>query len=141
MRRSILPAMLAVAALLPMAATADARQDRHRHGPKRVTADLTMHVSKHNVLAGSALVVRGRVSPSPGGAHRVRVVVEGPSGGQLRTATNRRGVFRARWGLHSTGLYEIRAYGIHDRRVTGSRSATRRVTVYRQAAASYYGPG
>ena len=143
MRRHLLPAMLAVAAVLPMAATAEAkRQHRDHHRlPKRVDADLALHVSAHDVLAGSDLVVSGRVTPSPGGAHRVKVVVEGPSGGQMRTATNRRGVFRAHWGLHSTGIYEVRAYGIHDRRVSGSESVTRRVTVYRPAAASYYGPG
>ena len=141
MRRHLLPAMLAVAAVLPMAATAQAKHQRQDHPPRRVDADLALHVSKHDVLAGSDLVVSGRVTPSPGGAHRVKVVVEGPSGGQLRTATNRRGLFRAHWGLHSTGIYEIRAYGIHDRRVSGSASVTRRVTVYRPAAASYYGPG
>jgi rare lipoprotein A len=141
MRRFLLPAMLAVAAVLPMAAMAAAKPPRPGHRPpKRVDADLALHVSRHDVLAGSDLVVRGRVSPSPGGPHRVRVVVEGPSGGQLRTTTDRRGAFRAHWGLH-TGIYEIRAYGIHDRRISGSESATRRVTVYRPAAASYYGPG
>ncbi len=142
MRRHLLPAMLAVAAVLAMAVMAEAKQQRHPHRvPKRVDADLALHVSKHNVLAGSDLVVSGRVSPSPGGAHRVKVVVDGPSGGQLRTTTDRRGAFRAHWGLHSTGIYEIRAYGIHDRRVSGSESVARRVTVYRPAAASYYGPG
>jgi hypothetical protein len=143
MRRHLLPAMLAVAAVLPMGATAEAKQphrDHHRL-PKRVDADLALHVSEHDVLAGSDLVVSGRVTPSPGGPHRVKVIVEGPSGGQLRTATNRSGAFRAHWGLHSTGIYEIHAYGIHDRRVSGSESVTRRVTVYRPAAASYYGPG
>lgn len=141
MRRFLLPAMLAVA-LLPTAATAEAKQQRHEHRvPKRVDADLSLHVSRHNVLAGSDLVVSGRVSPSPGGAHRVKVVVVGPSGGQLSTTTSRSGAFRAHWGLHSTGVYEIRAYGVHDRRVSGSESVARRVTVYRPAAASYYGPG
>jgi peptidoglycan lytic transglycosylase len=141
MRRSLLPAMLAVAAVLAMAATAAAKQRQEHRVPKRVDTDLALHVSKHNVLAGSDLIVSGRVSPSPGGAHRVKVVVDGPSGGQLRTTTDRRGAFRAHWGLHSTGIYEIRAYGIHDRRVSGSESVVRRVTVYRPAAASYYGPG
>jgi hypothetical protein len=134
--------MLAVAALLPLAAAAGARQPRHQHRiPERVDADLALHVSRHNMLAGGDLLVSGRVSPSPGGAHRVKIVVGGPSGGRLRTTTNRRGAFRAHWGLHSTGIYEVRAFGIHDRRVTGSASAVRRVTVYRPAAASYYGPG
>jgi hypothetical protein len=106
-----------------------------------VRAGLTLHVSHHNVLAGRDLLVSGRVGPSPGGAHRVRILVEGPSGGQLRTTTDGRGRFRAHWGLHETGIYSIRAFGIHDRRVSGSQSVTRRVTVYRPAAASYYGPG
>ena len=141
MRRSLLPAMLAVAAVLAIAATAEAKQQHQHRVPKRVDADLALHVSKHNVLAGSDLVVSGRVSPSPGRAHRVRVVADGPSGGQLRTTTDRSGVFHAHWRLHSTGIYEIRAYGIHDRRVSGSKSVVRRVTVYRPAAASYYGPG
>ena len=35
----------------------------------------------------------------------------------------------------------MRAYGVHDRRVAGSASVGRRLTVYRQAMASYYGPG
>jgi hypothetical protein len=143
MRRFFLPAMLAVA-ILPMAAPAaakQAREDHEHHAPRRMDAELTLHVSRHNVLAGTDLLVSGRVSPSPGGAHRVKVVVDGPSGGQLRTTTTRTGAFRAHWGLHSTGIYEVRAYGVHDRRVSGSRSAVRHVTVYRPAAASYYGPG
>jgi rare lipoprotein A len=144
MRRFFLPAMLALAAILPAAAASQAKQvqDAHRHrAPRRLRADLSLHVSKHNVLAGSDLLVSGRVSPSPGGAHRVKVVVDGPSGGQVRTATDRKGAFRAHWGLPTNGIYEIRAYGIHDRRVSGSRSVVRRVTVYRPVAASFYGPG
>jgi rare lipoprotein A len=141
MRRSLLPAMLAAAAVLSSAPTAEAKQHQDHRVPKRVDADLALHVSKHNVLAGSDLTVSGRVSPSPGRAHRVKVVVSGPSGGQLRTTTDRRGAFHVHWGLHSTGIYEIRAYGVHDRRVSGSKSVLRRVTVYRPAVASYYGPG
>ena len=140
--RFLLPTMLAAALFLPGAATAEAKKpSRGHHAPKRVRADLSLHVSHHNVLSGHDLIVSGRVTPSPGGAHRVRVLVDGPSGGQLRTTTNRKGVFRAHWGLHETGVYEIRAYGIHDRRVSGSASVVRRVSVYRPAAASYYGPG
>jgi hypothetical protein len=140
--RFLLPTMLAAALALPCAAVADAKQPpREQHKPERRTADLSLHVSGHNVLAGHELAVSGRISPTPGGPHRVKVLVEGPSGGQMRTTTDRRGFYSARWRLHETGVYAIRAFGIHDRRVTGSASATRRVTVYRPAAASYYGPG
>jgi rare lipoprotein A len=140
--RFLLPTMLAAVAILPIAGAAEAHKPPRQHkAPKRVDADLSVHVSRHNVLAGHELIVSGRVSPSPGRSHRVKIVVEGPSGGQLRTTTDHRGAFRAHWGLHSTGIYEVRAYGIHDRLVSGSESVVRRVTVYRPAAASYYGPG
>jgi rare lipoprotein A len=130
--RFTLPTMLAAALILPASGAAQAHRPQHEHhAPKRVSADLTLHVSGHNVLSGKDLLVSGRVSPSPGRNHRVRVVVDGPSGGQVRTTTDRHGAFRAHWGLHSVGIYEIRAYGVHDRHVT----------VYRPAAASYYGPG
>ena len=137
--RYFLPAALAAAAILPhLGSTAEAKPPRH-HAPKRVDGDVSLHVSRHNVLTGTDLLVSGRVSP--GGPHRVKVVVDGPSGGLLHEITNRNGAFRMHWGLHSTGIYELHAYGIHGRHVTGSESATRRVTVYRPAAASYYGPG
>lgn len=135
--RFILPLVLAAAMIAPPAATA-AKHDKH-HAPHRADADVSLHVSRHNVLTGTDLIVSGRVSRS--GAHRVKVAVRGPSGGVLAETTNRNGAFRMHWGLHSTGVYELRAYGVHDRLVTGSQSVVRRVTVYRPAAASYYGPG
>jgi rare lipoprotein A len=140
--RFLLPAMLAAAAILPTAApTAEAKKPPEHHAPKRANADISLHLSHHNMLSGHDLLVSGRISPSPGGSHRVKIVVDGPSGGQVRTTTNRDGAFQVHWGLHSIGVYEIHAYGVHDRRVSGSKSAVRRVTVYRPAAASYYGPG
>src|SRR5215207_7156032 len=140
--RLLLPMMLVAALTLPVAAAAETREPpRKQQAPDPVRADLSLHVSRHDLLAGHELVVSGLVSPSPGRGHRVKVLVDGPSAGQMRTTTDHRGRFRARWGLHETGIYAVRAYGIHDRRVSGSRSTTRRVTVYRQAAASYYGPG
>ncbi len=137
--RFLLPAMV-VATLLP-AASAGAARHREHHAPRRAGAHLSLHVSRHNVLSGRDLVVSGRLRPSIGIAHRVKVVVSGPSGGTVRARTNRRGAFRAHWGLRRSGIYKIRAYGIHDRRVRGSRSVRRRVAVYHPAAASFYGPG
>jgi rare lipoprotein A len=140
--RFILPMALAAAAIVPAAGAAQAHSEhRDRPRPHRVRADLRLHVSAHNVLSGKDLLVSGRLSPSPGRAHRVRIVVSGPAGGQVRTTTDAEGSFRAHWKLPNTGIYEVRAFGIHDRRVSGSRSARRQVTVYRPAAASYYGPG
>jgi peptidoglycan lytic transglycosylase len=137
--RPILPATLA--AILLLTATADAKGPHRHRAPRRAGSHISVHVSRHDLLSGRDLVVSGRLRPSAGLAHRVKVVISGPSGGTLRTRTNRRGAFRAHWGLHRTGIYRVRAYGVHDRRLRGSRSVGRRVAVYRRAAASYYGPG
>ena len=98
-------------------------------------------MSRHNVLAGSDLLVSGRVSPSPGGAHRVKVIVDGPSGGRLSTTTTRSGTFTRALGPAQHG--HLRGPRLRRPRPPGQRlgSAVRRVTVYRPAAASYYGPG
>jgi rare lipoprotein A len=62
-------------------------------------------------------------------------------GGPRATAARRGGAFRLEWGLPDTGTYTVRAYGVHDRSLSGSASARRGFTVYRRALASYYGPG
>jgi hypothetical protein len=147
MRNLSLPvALLAAAALIPsitgtgFAAGAPVeRAPLRAEKPKRAAAHLALHVSRHHVMAGSRLVVSGRVLPA--GKRRVKVLVDGPSGGQIKTTTERDGSFSTTWGLPATGIHSVRAYGVHDREVSGSASATRRFTVYRQAHASYYGPG
>jgi hypothetical protein len=96
-------------------------------------------VSRHSVLNGQSLVLRGRVRP--GGSHRVKVVLRGPGAGVVSAATRRNGAYALRWSPDRIGTYTVRAYGIHDRRTRGSASVERRITAYHPAAASYYGPG
>src|SRR5262245_36231699 len=114
--RYVLPAVLAAAALVPGIGGAAAAKKRHvRSTPKRAAARVSLHVSRHNVLTGSEMTVTGRVSPR--GSQRVKVVVHGPSAGLLHGRTGRGGRFTMHWGLHGTGIYELRAYGVHDRLV------------------------
>jgi hypothetical protein len=136
MRYLSLPAIAAAAIAFSSAAAA---AEKHEHAPKRADGHVSLHVNHHSLMAGTKLVVDGRVRPR--GPHRVKVVVRGRSGGVSRATTARDGSFRVEFGLPSTGLYKVRAFGLHDRRVSGSASAARRFTVYRRAAASYYGPG
>jgi hypothetical protein len=135
--RFLMPAA-AVAALLTVGAgLATASPAKHRRG--RVASHVSLHVSRHEVLGGSKVVLRGRVRPR--GAHRVKLVFRGPGGGVAGTATRPNGTFALRWSPDLIGAYSVRAYGLHDRRVRGSASAARHLTSYREAAASYYGPG
>ena len=88
----------------------------------------------------------GRRRPRPGPAraarHRVKVVFRGPDGGVVGADhQGRRPLRRCAGRPDGIGNYAVRAFGIHDRRTRGAASVARRLTAYRQAGASYYGPG
>jgi peptidoglycan lytic transglycosylase len=136
--RFILPAALAAAVLVAGSVPALASKRRHRP-PERARSHISLHVSGHDVVGGRRLLLRGRVRPH--GPHRVRIVVRGPRRATVGTTSRRSGAFALRWRPRGLGSYEVRAYGLHDRRVRASVSPARRVTAYRTAAASYYGPG
>jgi rare lipoprotein A len=136
--RHLMPMTLlaAVLALSPAAALSKKGPERHQ---KRVGSHISLHVSTHQVVGAERIVLHGRVLPR--GSHRVKVVVRGPRGAVLGAASSRRGAFALSWRPKRLGTYRVRAYGIHDRRVRGSASPSRRVTAYHYANASYYGPG
>jgi hypothetical protein len=123
-------------ALSPAAALSKKGPERR---PKRVGSHITLHVSTHQAVGNRRVVLRGRVRPR--GSHRVKQVVRGPRGMALGETSSRRGAFALGWRPKRLGTYRVRAYGLHDRRVRGSASPTRRVVDYRHANASYYGPG
>jgi hypothetical protein len=134
--RFLMPAA-AVAALLTVGAPAPASASKHRSS--RVASHVSLHVSRHSLLGGGKAVLSGRVRPR--GAHRVKLVFRGPDGGVADVATRPNGSFALRWSPDLIGAYGVRAYGIHERRMRGSASVARHLTSYREAAASYYGPG
>ena len=136
--RKLLPAMAAAIALTTGLAPAMAQSERKTHR-ERSRSHVSLHLSTHTVLAGNGLAVRGKVRPS--GRHRVKLVFRGPDGGARGVTTKANGTFAVRWTPERTGSYAVRAYGVHDRRIRSSRSAARRLTSYRLAGASYYGPG
>lgn len=136
--RYLLPAA-AAAALACAASTSMAAQPQQHRRHARVASHVSLHVSRHSALSGRSLVFRGRVRP--GGRHRVKLVLRGAGGGVVKTTTRASGAFAVRWSPVRPGAYRVRAYGIHDRAVRSSASVSRRLTAYRQAEASYYGPG
>lgn len=136
--RFILPAALAAAALTIGPGPALARKHPQR-SPERIRSHISLHVSSHDVVGGRRVVLHGRVRPR--GHHRVKVVVRGSGGATIAVISRRSGAFALRWRPRRVGSYAVRAYGLHDRWIRASASAARRVTAYRTAAASYYGPG
>ncbi|MGN6558411.1 MAG: septal ring lytic transglycosylase RlpA family protein [Solirubrobacterales bacterium] len=136
--RRLLPAVAAAAALSIGLAPADAQPASHqRH--ERSRSYVALHLSAHSLLKGNGLAVRGKVRPS--GRHLVKLVFRGPDGGVRKVMTKINGTFRLRWEPSAPGSYAVRAYGVHDRRTSGSKSPARKLTTYRLAGASYYGPG
>jgi len=136
--RILLPAVAAATALTIGLAPAAAQSERNTHH-QRQRSHVSLHLSTHTVLAGNGLAVRGKVRPS--GRRRVKLVFRGPDRAVRGVTTRGNGTFALRWSPERTGSYAVRAYGVHDRRVSASRSAKRRLTSYRLAGASYYGPG
>lgn len=141
--RFILPVIGAAMALSVGASPAVAQQHQqhraHHAVPKRVKSHVALHVSRHSVLSGESVTMRGKVRPS--GGHQVKVVIGGPSHEVLAIHTKSNGTFRAKWDSGRIGNYKVEAFGIHDKRVHSSHSKVRHLTSYRLAGASYYGPG
>jgi hypothetical protein len=136
--RHILPAVAAAAALAA-GSTAAVADSHHPQRPARVVSHVSLHLSKHAVLQGDGIAVRGKVRPS--GRHRVKVVIGGAHPTVVRAVTRLDGSFAVRWAPRRIGDYAVRAFGVHDRRIRGSASPRRRLTAYHLAGASYYGPG
>ncbi len=142
--RYIVPVAAVAATLAVGASVAPAaphnREPNHRDKrPQRSKSHVSLHLSDHDLVAGNGIKVSGKVRP--GGRHRVRVVFEGPDSGRLGVGTKANGSFALRWVPKATGSYSVRAYALHDPRSKGSASKARRLTSYRLAGASWYGPG
>jgi len=145
--RFILPVIGAAMALSIGASPAVAQQhqqhrhpQRHQHhAHKRVKSHVSLHVTKHSVLSGDSVALRGKVRPS--GARKVKLVVGGPDHRTLAVRTKSNGTFRVKWDAGEIGNYKVEAFGLHGKRVRASHSKVRHLTSYRYAGASYYGPG
>jgi hypothetical protein len=130
---------VAAAALVLSAAPATAKSPHRDHQPERVRSHVALHLSGHSVLGGNGVAVHGKVRPS--GARRVKLVLRGPDTEVVAVRTAADGTFARRWSPDRIGNYSVRAYGAHDRRSRAAVSSARRLTSYRHAGASYYGPG
>lgn len=136
--RKLLPAVAAATALTIGLAPAAAQTERKDHH-QRSRSHVSLHLSTHSVLTGNGLALRGKVRPS--GRRRVKLVFRGADRSVRAVTTKANGTFALRWMPERTGSYAVRAFSVHDRRIRSSHSATRKLTAYRLAGASYYGPG
>jgi rare lipoprotein A len=92
---------------------------------------------RHNVRAGRRVEIGGRVRPA-GSGRKVRIKVGGRS---LGARTRHGGSFHASWRVPHAGRYKVRVKALGDARASTSNQRVRKVTAFRPAAASWYGPG
>ncbi len=120
------------------AATFSAAVDRASPGERiAVRARTTASVSGRHKTVGETLKVRGTVAPA--GAKR-RVIVR--IGSERETVTaGRDGRFVVSTTAPSAGEYPVRVRARGNQLAGGSRDRAGKFTVYRPAAASWYGPG
>jgi rare lipoprotein A len=104
--------------------------------PVRVRSVTKVRVKRH-VVIGDRVKISGRVKPASAG----RPVEIKLPGGDESARTRSGGRFKESWKPRSTGNGKVRAVARGDRLAAGSRSRARKVTVYRPASASWYGPG
>jgi 5-hydroxyisourate hydrolase-like protein (transthyretin family) len=103
----------------------------------RVESRLKARVGNENATAGETVPITGTVRP--GGSRRpVTVRVDGDV---LHTRTDRNGRFKVQWKAGSTGDYKVKVKAASDKVAAGSKDKAGKVTVFRPAEASWYGPG
>ena len=113
-------------------AAVDSESDARRVSVKSVTRAK----AKSYAIAGRSLRVGGKVKP--GGTRQVVVKVGGQ---RTATRTNRRGRFSVNRKAGSAGTRKVKVRAGGNADAKGSRDSAGKVTVYRYAQASYYGPG
>ena len=94
-------------------------------------------ISGRHSRVGDDVEIHGTVTPA--GVRR-KVVVRIGDDRQV-THAGRNGKFAVNWGARATGSYPVRVRARPNRFATGSADSAGQVTVYRPAAASWYGPG
>jgi rare lipoprotein A len=118
----------------PASSAADTGTDAERINVRSRTAT---RIAGRHARAGETVKVRGKVRPA--GAKR-RVVVEIGDAHEVTTA-RRDGRFELGWRAPDAGIYRIAVRARSNRLATGSRESAGKVTAYRSATASWYGPG
>ena len=119
---------------LEAAEARDTQSNAKRIGVRSVTQ---VNTARDYAIVGREVEVRGRVLPA--GTRRDVVVDVGRS--TVRTHADRKGRFDVDWRANATGTYRVSALAKGNRDSSGSKDADGRLTVYRYASASWYGPG
>jgi rare lipoprotein A len=117
-------------------APAPAAVDPETRAKRVKVRSITRVDAPNHAVAGHGVRIDGRVRP--GGKRRVLVTVGGKD---ITTRTDRRGRFDVNWQAGSTGTRKVKARARGNREAAWSGDRAGKLTVYRKAYASWYGPG
>jgi len=110
--------------------------------PRRVTVEAAIRARfTRHVLGGRVAKVRGKLLPGRGRTAAIQVRTRKGWKTVDRARARRGGHFTGTWRPSRPGTYRIRVRFSGDRTVGAAASKPRRLSVYRAAAASWYGPG
>lgn len=118
----------------PVPAEVDADTGTERVGVRSKTR---AKIAGRHVLVGDRVKIKGQVTPA-GAERRVVVRIDGE---KTTARAGRDGHFAIAWNAPHTGAFGVDVTARSNRVATGSRDSAGRITVYRPAAASWYGPG
>ena len=110
-----------------------------RHTPSRrviVGSKLADKISKRSAVVGDRVVISGVVRP--GGTRPVKVSVGGKT---IHTHSDKHGRYSVAWHAPSTGTRSVRISADGNLRGTSVSRKAGKITVFRPAVASWYGPG
>jgi rare lipoprotein A len=109
----------------------------------KTSSSLTIRSVRRTVLAGRRMVVRGALRPA--GAGRAVALQLGRAGGGWTTVdhdrTDAHGRYALVWRAAHTGTKRVRVHFGGTRELSSTRHLAGTTRVYRQAQASWYGPG
>lgn len=103
----------------------------------RVRSETQARISEESPVVGERIAVRGHVAPA-GSQRKVAVQIGGET---MRTQTRADGHFEAEWNATDAGTEAVTVRAAGNRIAAGSSDRAGKVTVFRPAVASYYGPG
>jgi hypothetical protein len=103
----------------------------------RVKSRISARITEKSPMVGDKVAIRGRVAPR--GSRRSVAIKVGGDTIHAKTATD--GSFRAKWKAGSAGERSVHVHTASDRIAAGSGTKAGKVTVFRPAEASWYGPG
>jgi hypothetical protein len=109
----------------------------------KTSSSLTVKSVRRTIMAGKAIVVRGKLRPAGAGRAVSLQLAKGRGGWKTvdHDRTDRHGRYVLAWRAGRTGTKRVRVHFGGTRELSSARRHAGTARIYRRALASWYGPG